>query len=113
MSSPSLSNEEPDIASAPLAPKEGARVRVDRWFWLAILISACVVIPRSALIARAHSEYVDDQAHLRRGLTLLSRNSADASIMLTDPPAGAAIMVLPMWLAGCRLSDPITPEHWP
>ena len=40
----------------------------DRHWWLAIAIAAAIVLPRSALVARAQSEGFDDEYHLSRGL---------------------------------------------
>jgi hypothetical protein len=70
----------------------------DRQFWLAILIAACVVIPRTALVSRAHSEYWDDQYHLRHGLTfILHRLPGD---MRQDAPLGQAVISLPLLVTG-------------
>src|SRR4051794_18144935 len=86
---------------------------VDRFFWLAIVISALVVIPRSALILRSHSEYLDDQAHIRRGLAFVTRNPTKMFIMMNDPPLGDGIVVLPMVLSGCLPAKPLTADYWP
>ena len=65
----------------------------DRSFWLVILIASAVIVPRSVLIAQAHSESFDDGYHLTRGLayavarrtSLLSR-APDAEVRRSDSP---------------------------
>jgi hypothetical protein len=69
---------------------------LDWQLWLAILVAAAVVLPRSYLIAQAHSESVDDSYHLRRGLAFLTRSLAASGLELNDPPLGEGIIALPM-----------------
>lgn len=76
----------------------------DRQFWLAIAIAACVVIPRTVLVSRAHSEYWDDQYHLRHGLSFMLRTRPGD--MRQDAPLGQAIVALPMLVTGCELRTP-------
>ena len=42
---------------------------------LAVFVAACVVVPRTALVSRAHSECWDDEYHLSLGLSLLEAAS--------------------------------------
>lgn len=70
--------------------------RFDRPLWLALLVAAVIVLPRSYLITRAHSEAFDDTYHLKRGLAFLTRNLADSELELNDPPLGEGIVALPM-----------------
>lgn len=83
---------------------------LDRFFWLAILIAALVVIPRSALISRAHSPCADDQFHLRRGLDFLCGNPSGILIPAADPPLGQALIALPMYWTNSLPENPINPE---
>src|SRR5436190_18149949 len=107
--SPSLV-ERKNAGETPALP---SKATLDRHFWIAILIAACVVIPRSALILRAHSEYLDDQAHIRRGLAFVTRNPAEMFIMMNDPPLGDGILVLPMVVTGSLPDKPLDARHWP
>jgi hypothetical protein len=72
--------------------------RLDRHFWLAVLITACVVVPRAVLVSRAHSECWDDQTHLSQGLSLLTR--AQTRVSRDNPPLGQAVISLPLLAAG-------------
>ena len=74
----------------------------NRHFWLAMLVAAAVLFPRSALIVHSQSERVDDEYHLRRGVQYLKRNLAgNAELPLNDPPLGEGWTALPLWIAGC------------
>lgn len=88
------------------------RSRWDRHFWLATLLAAIVVVPRAALICRAHNESVDDDFHLRRGLLFWTR-PAGVRVTMSNPPLGGAISALPFVLLGCDLSEPINPSTAP
>ena len=44
----------------------------------------------------AHSESVDDDYHLTRGLLFLTRSLAGSELDLNDPPLGEGIIALPM-----------------
>jgi hypothetical protein len=80
-------------------PQSKTRNRFDRHLWLAVFVAACVVVPRTALVSRAHSEYWDDQYHLSLGLSLLTRQSP--RLIRNDPPLGQAVISLPMLATGC------------
>lgn len=95
---------------APLAPspaqpsalrpaQQHASVRprtFDRQFWLALLLVVTVLVPRSLLIARAHSESIDDDYHLTRGLAFWTRTLTAKEFDLNDPPLAEALIALPM-----------------
>ena len=76
------------------------RFFADRSLLLVLLLAAVIVFPRSALIATAHSETIDDEYHLVRGvrfwLGTLSRTP------LNDPTLGEAILALPLYLTGAQ-----------
>jgi hypothetical protein len=80
---------------------------LDRQFWLAILVAALVVVPRTALIGRAHSHCWDDQFHLSCGLSFLLRT--DPKFHRNDPPLGPGILALPFIVTG---SIPESPESY-
>ena len=85
---------------APPAPPAPPKVSAfDRQLWLALLLAACVVVPRTALVSRAHSEYWDDQYHLSQGLSFVLR--VKAGMVRNDPPLGQALLCLPMLVTGC------------
>src|SRR3954471_19877250 len=88
-------------------PAGDFRSPFDRPFWLALLVAACVVVPRAALVSRAHSEYWDDQYHLSGGLSFVL--GMKTGVIRNDPPLGQAVMCLPMLVTGCippRPDDP-------
>src|SRR5690349_2579737 len=74
----------------------------DRHFCLALLLAAIVIIPRSALIIRAHSDYYDDQYHFVRGMRFLADKLARHPLELNDPPLGEALTAMPAWWSGVR-----------
>src|SRR5205823_4770450 len=74
--------------------------RLDRSLLLALLVSAAIILPRSFLISRAHSECIDDQYHLVRGVGFWTGQLA--TTRFNDPPLGEAISALPLVLSGCR-----------
>jgi Dolichyl-phosphate-mannose-protein mannosyltransferase len=78
-----------------------------------MLVAALVVIPRCMLIARAHSETVDEPAHVDRGLTIAYGNPGQKSIEMNDPPFGDVLIVLPMLAMGANPADAIVWNHWP
>src|SRR3954462_14304742 len=78
-----------------------AASRFDRSFWLAMLLTAAVVIPRSLSIAHAHSESYDDHYHLSHGLVRLTRERFKTTY--NDPPFGETVLALPLWVTGCAL----------
>ena len=58
----------------PGGQPSGVPVRTfDRQFCLALLLTIMVLVPRSLLVARAHSESCDDDYHLTRGLAFWTR----------------------------------------
>jgi hypothetical protein len=63
---------------------------------LAILLVALVIIPRSILIARAHSETVDANYHRTRGLAYWTRSLASKDLEVQDPPVGQGLVTLPV-----------------
>lgn len=79
----------------------------DRQLLLVLLLAAAVIIPRSILISRAHSELIDDEHHLRRGLIFLYGRSMNLGS--TDPLFGEALAALPMWVMGCDPAKPLNP----
>lgn len=65
-----------------------------------LLLCAILAIPRAILIARAHSETIDEEYHLLRGVEFLQRDAGLITRELNDPPLGAAISTLPLWIMG-------------
>ncbi|MDR3634913.1 MAG: hypothetical protein P4L84_14005 [Isosphaeraceae bacterium] len=84
------------------APKPAGRVqpppacRFDRQFWLLLFLTTAVLVPRSFLIARAHSESCDDDYHLARGLAFWTRTIGARDLDLNDPPLAEGLIALPM-----------------
>src|ERR1700688_906458 len=70
--------------------------RLDRHLLLALLLFALAVIPRSFLIARSHSETIDAEDHIFRGLAYWTGTIAKHDIQSSDPPLGAALVSLPI-----------------
>jgi 4-amino-4-deoxy-L-arabinose transferase-like glycosyltransferase len=81
-------------------------MRIDRHLLLALLLAACVVIPRAALVSSAHSETIDDDYHLVRGLEFLRRDPGLIHRGLNDPPLGAALAAVPLWVMGGTTHGP-------
>ncbi len=73
---------------------------------LAVILAACVIIPRSILITRAHSDTLDEEYHLIRGLQFFDRATYGSS-RLNDPPLGEALSALPLLIAQVK-PDPVT-----
>ena len=71
--------------------------RPDRQLLLALLVAAAVLLPRAALISRAHSETYDEEYHLSRGARFWSRDLA--GVPLNDPPLGEALAAVPLAFA--------------
>jgi hypothetical protein len=100
----------PASADAPAAPgdpssrRDRRPPRFDRQFFLAVLITALLVVPRTALVSRAHSEYWDDQPHLSQGLSVIFRT--DTHVYHNDPPLGQILMALPLVATGCVPESP-------
>jgi Dolichyl-phosphate-mannose-protein mannosyltransferase len=78
------------------AEKNSSGPRLDWPLCLMVLLAAAVVLPRSYLMAQAHSEAFDDAYHLKRGLAFLTRSLAGSDLELNDPPLGEGIVALPM-----------------
>ena len=76
--------------------KRSSWPRLDWPLCLMVLLAAAVVLPRSYLIAQAHSEAFDDAYHLKRGVVFLTRSLASSDLELNDPPLGEGIVALPM-----------------
>jgi hypothetical protein len=76
------------------------RFLYDRSLLLVLLLAAVIVFPRSALIASAHSESIDDEYHLVRGVRYMLGNLKKSP--LNDPTLGQTIMALPLWLSGAH-----------
>ena len=70
--------------------------RLDRHLVLALLLVALAVIPRSLLIARSHSETIDAEYHIVRGLAYWTGTIAEQDLSLNDPPLGEALVSLPI-----------------
>lgn len=68
----------------------------DRQVVLAVILVSLVVVPRSALIARAHSETFDTEYHITRGLAYLTRTISVKDLRLNDPPLGEGLIALPV-----------------
>lgn len=65
-----------------------------------MLVAALIVMPRTLLIAHAHTETVDEDFHLYCGLQALYRD-LDV-VKLNDPPTGEALIALPFRLLGLK-----------
>jgi hypothetical protein len=93
------------LTSAPShLPARTTSVPFDRHFWLAVLLAAAVFIPRTTLVARAHSEYCDDQFHLSSGLSFLRR--VPPHMHRNDPPLGQGLLALPLYVLGVAPDPP-------
>src|SRR5436190_19641851 len=89
------------------APRDARSLRS---FLLAMLLLAAVVIPRSILVADAHSESSDDEYHLMRGL-MFWRHEINADIDLNDPPFGEGVLALPMLAIGADYHNARRPRE--
>lgn len=63
-----------------------------------LLLALAVVPARSAYIAHYHSESIDDEYHLVRGVRYLRGELGKTP--LNDPVLGATVMALPVWAEG-------------
>ncbi len=70
--------------------------RFDRHLILALVLVALAVIPRSILMARSHSETIDAEYHIVRGLAYWTGTIAAQDLSLNDPPLGEALVSLPI-----------------
>src|SRR3954470_20099485 len=73
--------------------------RFDKQLLILLCVGAVLVVARSALIESRHSETVDSEYHLNRGIAFLTGTVGKR--ILNDPPLGEALTALPMWAAGC------------
>lgn len=97
------------LSSAPVTFLR--RLLADRSLLLVLLLAAIVVFPRSALIATVHSESVDDEYHLVRGVRFMV--GALKNTPLNDPTLGETIIALPLWLLGAKpYGDPANPTKF-
>lgn len=87
----------------------GPGPRLDRYFWLAILIAAAVVVPRSLLITAAHSPTMDEQWHVRDGIAQLTGNPSGMVHSAGDPSLGEQVCAFPLWVTGCWPEKPMDP----
>src|SRR5437667_12037369 len=105
-----------DVTNAlmePVAPPVIASASAkffDRYSLVVLMIAASIVLRRTFLIARAHSDYWDDQQHFTWGLVFLRGEKMHLSF--NDPPLGDGILTLPMLLMGCK-PDPTEPQSYP
>lgn len=74
--------------------------KTDRSIWLVLFIALLVSVPRSAYVASVHSECLDDEYHLVRGVRFLKGDLNRSP--LNDPVLGSSIMALPLWLADVK-----------
>lgn len=84
---------------ATLAPAATLRRIGDRQLAAALLLAGVVLVTRSVLIQLAHSETVDSEYHLNRGLAFLT--GTIGTRILNDPPLGEALSAIPMWITQC------------
>lgn len=93
---------EPSTISPSAAPRvagnKGWLRRIDRQLLFVLALAALLVIPRTLLIAHAHTETVDEEYHLYFGLRGLHLDLDRAK--LNDPPTGEALVALPYRLLG-------------
>jgi len=85
----------------------------DRQLAMATLIAAAVLISRGILIAHDHGPTVDENYHLYRGLLFLRQDWPHIyDARWNDPPLGEALLAIPAWLNGVRMSNPIYASAW-
>src|SRR6185437_1533763 len=65
---------------------------------LAVVLVALAVVPRSFSIGRSHSETIDADYHIARGLAYWTRSIAAQDLSLNDPPLGEGLVALPVLL---------------
>jgi Dolichyl-phosphate-mannose-protein mannosyltransferase len=88
-----------DVYARPRYPR-GVPVWKDRSIWVVLLLALAVVLLRSIGIAYAHSESIDDDYHLVRGVRFLTGTLKNTP--LNDPTLGETILSLPLWLTDCK-----------
>src|SRR4051812_39956311 len=77
---------------------------VDKSLLLCLTLAAAVIIPRAALISRAHSECTDDEYHLVRGIRFWTGSLRKTP--LNDPPLGEFISAIPLIASGTNGDSP-------
>lgn len=93
--------------------RDRALPRLDRHFWLALLLSALVILPRSASISIAQNENLDASFHLRLGFRFITGNPGGLILAATDAPLGQVLLCLPMIATGSYPSREIDRQTWP
>ena len=92
--------------------RAGLWITTGRSAWLAMLLAGLIVIPRSVAISRAHSESCDDRFHLVRGLAFLAGDlgilDLAPGLLVNDPPLGAGVVALPLWVDNLARGRPAT-----
>lgn len=86
---------------------------------LAVLACLAVTITRSLMIVEGTVQTFDEPYHLAHGLALLNGrfHESDAVTGFNDPPLGAAIVAMPLWVRGATSDAPreagyAVHEHW-
>jgi len=74
--------------------------RIDRQLVLVALVAVAIVLPRSLMIARAHSPTMDSDEHLDQGLAYLRRQHHPQAYY--DPPLGKMLVAFPLWVVGAQ-----------
>jgi hypothetical protein len=100
-----------DPSSRPPPERRSPWCGLNRQVGLVLLFAAAIVLPRSYLIARAHSESTDDDFHLTRGLAFLTRNIAGSELYLNDPPLGEGLVAIPMLVTNLIEGRTVTDER--
>src|SRR5215208_99307 len=75
-----------------------------RAYLLVILLATAVLVPRSLLVSRAHSDCIDTKYHVDRGVAFWCGTIRDRE--LNDPTFGEAILAVPLMLTGSYAADP-------
>ena len=88
-----------DHEAPAVTPQLNTRRTAGRQLWLALVIATAVILPRTLLMARAHSESYDDRYHLIRGLAFLTRSIGRLDLWMNDPPLGEGLVAAPMLAA--------------
>src|SRR5687768_863709 len=94
-----------DYTSSDVCPQPE---RIRSSLLLVGLLALAVVLPRSLLVTRAHSECVDDEYHLDHGLAHLM--GVPHPLTYNDPPLGEVVLVLPLYLMGARVAVTVAPD---
>lgn len=120
IASPAAEEEQPSVTSAnePSWPERWESPR-NRIVVLAVLICLAVTVTRSLMIVEGTVQTFDEPYHLAHGLALLNGrfHDSDAVTGFNDPPLGAAIVAMPLWVLGATSDAPqeagyAVHEHW-